>query len=186
MMQQPDTSFDTKNPPDNLFIKINNEDISFIKSKCFGTTSAYYISDKTEYFLKLVCDYNDYNVLEREVIILKILAKYNKHFPKLIAYNNQYIITEYIGPVLNKNNPDIIKQANIILNILANEMISHSDIKEGELLIKDNTLYLVDFGWASLNGDLSCGNKISDKRQNFATNDRTEMFRTIYKINIDR
>jgi len=85
--------------------------------------------------------------------------------------------------VLNKNNifSDINNQANIILDILAMEHIVHSDIKAPELLVKDNILYLVDFGWAILDGDITCGAKISDKLKPGpkATDDKIQIFKII-------
>jgi len=88
------------------------------------------------------------------VKILKILSQYN-HFPRLIKYSNEYLITEYISDTLNYTNIplDIHSQIKRILKILSNEGISHNDIKPHELLVKDGMLYLVDFGFATIKGE---------------------------------
>ena len=149
----------------NFIILINNEYIKFNKiDKKLGATSLYSIDDNKKYFMKIPIYYNEYDIIKREIYILKILLKYNKHFPKLIYYNDFLIITEYIGDIIKKETIpiDILFQINDINNILKKENIIHSDIKLDEMLIKDNILYIVDFGWAKLNGNWHCDINISN------------------------
>ncbi len=112
-------------------VKINNEYIQFKNTHAIGTTSIYFKDDDNKYFLKIPKLYNDYSILKREVFILNKLSKYEKHFPKLIAYTDYYIITEYIGDILSSENMpnDILNQTNDIINILKKEDIVHCDIK---------------------------------------------------------
>lgn len=143
----------------NIIILINNEYIRFNKiDNNLGKTSLYFTDDNKKYFMKIPKYYNEYNILEREIHILKILSKYNKYFPKLIYYNDFLIITDYIGDIIKKETipVDILYQINDINNILKKENIIHCDIKLNEMLIRDNTLYIVDFGWAKLNGNWHC------------------------------
>lgn len=122
-----------------------------------ATSSTYKVKN---IFIKFVTKYIDYNVYEREKYLSTILHKFN-WYPKLLYYNDKkkLLIFEYVGiPLTAKNAPNnVFSQFNNILKDLASVNIQHNDIKKGELLINNNKLYLCDFGWASINNDLSCG-----------------------------
>lgn len=135
-----------------------NEIIIFNNIKCPGATSLYFVDEKKRFFLKIPVKYFKYDILKREIYILKKLSKYEKYFPKIIDYNDYGIITEYIGDILNtKNIPkDINVQINEIINILKSENIKHCDIKNDELLVKNNILYIVDWGWGKVNDKFDC------------------------------
>jgi RIO-like serine/threonine protein kinase len=140
-------------------IKKNNT-VFIKKEKSEGSTSDYYISEDGKYFLKKPKEYLDYNILEREIFILKKLQKYETHFPKLVYHDSECLITEYIGEIISKETlpKDYIKQIERILEILQKEEIRHSDIKDSEILVdKKNKIYLVDYGWAEYKKDISCG-----------------------------
>jgi predicted Ser/Thr protein kinase len=148
-------------------ILIGNEVITFFEQKKLGQTSDYYIDASNRYFMKIPKNFLEYDCLKREVFMLKKLAKYS-HFPKLVAHDDTFIITHFIGEKLNSMNKPVNYeyQKNEILKILETEKIRHCDIKAEELLVKDGILYLVDFGWAMLDGRLDCGIGISNKIKN--------------------
>jgi hypothetical protein len=35
--------------------------------------------------------------------------------------------------------------------------MKHNDIKEEEILVLGSKIYIIDFGWVSINNDFSCG-----------------------------
>jgi len=148
-------------------IKINigeNKVIFYKKNINIGHTSFYFSDLNNKYFMKIPYTYIDYDLLRREIFILKKLEKYDC-FPKILFYNNILFVTEYIGDIIKKNTiPDnIIFQINDINNILLKERIIHSDIKQNEMLIKDNKLYIIDFGWSRYNNKWSCDIGLSNK-----------------------
>lgn len=134
-------------------------------------TSLIYIDSEKKYFIKKIINYLDYQIFDREIFFLKLLNQLNFDWaPKLVYYNNNIIITEYIGEEINYLNipPDYKIQINKILLDLKNNNIRHNDIVKYthcELVLgKNNKIYLVDFGWSTLNGDYSCGINL-DKRE---------------------
>lgn len=87
---------------------------------------------------------------DREIFFLSKLKKY-KHFPKILGSGNDYIIMSYCGRAgMIKN--EMRNQADNILEILAINKIKHRDITKNNLLVLDDCLYLIDFGW-SINDD---------------------------------
>lgn len=138
-----------------------------------GTTSRYFIDNDKKYFMKIPKLHKENNILEREILILKLLNENNFDWcPKLVDYDSEKIITEYCGESIDdKNIPDNFEeQIGKILLDLKSLNIKHNDIwvvgKEPELLVKNNKIYLIDFGWASINGDFSCGdNNISSEKK---------------------
>jgi predicted Ser/Thr protein kinase len=152
-----------------------------------GSTSNYYVDFEKKYFMKIPTRYKSYNVLEREIYILKMLKNY-KWCPNLIYYDNNVIITEYCGEVLNvKNIPDDYElQIKKILSDLKKENIEHNDIHHGrksiELLVKNKLIYLIDYGWCSINGDFSCGcDDISNKTKPHGITDDADIIKYIKK-----
>lgn len=140
-------------------------DVNFkeIKPK-YGTTSKYFIDDNKKYFMKIPKLYKENNILEREILILKLLNENNFDWcPKLLYYDSESIITEYCGESINYENipDDFEEQIGKILLDLKSVNVKHNDIwmigKEPEFLVKNNKIYLIDFGWSSINDDFSCG-----------------------------
>jgi len=151
-----------KNGESIMEVVLNNQSFVFKQKKVPGITSKYFTDEHRKYFLKYPIMFWEYDILKREVEILKILDKY-KYFPKLIYYTDNFIITNYVGEQLNKNkiNPNVINQITEILKILKENNITHGDIKFEEILIDDEDhIYLVDFGWAQLNGSRSLGKNL--------------------------
>ena len=73
--------------------------------------------------------------------------------PKLISYDDSLLTIEmsYVGTSLTRNNlpSDWKQQCDRILDQLYDHDCSHNDIKPDDILVSDDKLYLVDFGWAS-------------------------------------
>ena len=69
--------------------------------------------------------------------------------------SNRTITTTYLGDLLVKETvPDNWKeQVDYIIDNLKKYACSHNDIKPREIVIKDNKICIVDFGWATLIGE---------------------------------
>ena len=160
-------------------------DIKYVKFNSHGATSDMYISKDNKYIKKVVKKFKEYDVLKREIYILKLLNKYNyKWAPKLISFNNNEIISTYCGEEANSDNipDDYVTQINSILIDLKKHNIKHNDIKINEILIKDNKIHLCDFGWASINDDFSLGINISKTKKPYGIIKDSNIIHTLYKI----
>jgi predicted Ser/Thr protein kinase len=167
-------------------IKINDIQVIFHRKNINnGNTSLYFIDLNYKYFMKIPYMYIENDLLKREIFILKKLNQYD-YFPKIVFYNNILLITEYIGDIIKKETipNDILFQINDINNILSKEKIIHSDIKQSEMLIKENKLYIVDFGWSKFNNKWSCDNNFCNKTKPNLDNttDIQKMINVIIKL----
>ena len=96
-------------------------------------------------------DKNNINVYENEKKWLQkltntdIIAK-----PIYFIDNDRTIITEYSGEKINKHNiPDNWEQQrDNIISVLKQNNCRHNDIKPDEILVQNNKIKLIDFGWA--------------------------------------
>lgn len=127
-----------------------------------GTTSTVWISKDKMYIIKFVVKYDDYDVYKREVFMLDKLNTLNVEWcPKMVEYNDihKYIVMTYCGePITKTNKPfDTQKQLLNILEYLNEHCIKHNDIKESEILVHNNKIFLCDYGWCSLNGSWTMG-----------------------------
>lgn len=70
--------------------------------------------------------------------------------PKLIASGDDWIEMEYVGePISKKNLPSDWKvQIKNISSELNKLSIIHRDIKKENILVKNNKIFLIDFGWS--------------------------------------
>jgi len=167
--------------------KINGVNVKFDKINKKGATSKYYISECKKYFLKEPINYLKYDILKREIFILEILKKYNKYFPKIIYYDDKCIITEYISSIkLTKESmpENWEEQINEILEILSYEKIRHCDIKYEEILLNDNNIFIVDFGWAKYKNTFSCEKRFCNLNKPCIDNrsDKEQLYSIIKKI----
>lgn len=89
-----------------------------------------------------------YSLIDNEE---RILSKANSaHFPKVISKNDGELSIEDCGELLTIDNlPEDWKEQLVkILVELRTCSIQHRDIKSDNLMVKDNVIRLIDFGWA--------------------------------------
>jgi hypothetical protein len=167
--------------------KINDTIIQFHTKKIKSKTSKIYESNDRKYIIKQITKRKEYDVYKREKYILSLLHKNNIDWcPKLITYNDkqQILVMNHCGvPITRKNKPvDVVNQFKKIINDMLLLNITHNDIKSFELLVKNNKLYLCDYGWASINNNHSCGINIwHGVKPRGYLNDNT----ALYRININ-
>lgn len=117
---------------------------------------------KGNIFIKQIHKTNSkFSVYEREKYIATLLKDY-KWFPSLLYFDdkNKILVFKNVGNPIDKNNlpDDFFLQFDNILTDLKKLNIQHNDIKMEEILIdNEKNIYLSDFGWASINGNLNCG-----------------------------
>ena len=131
-----------------------------------GATSQ--VSIYKDIAIKRVRLYHEFNIFEREVYWLTYLNEKNYDWvPRLINNNpkTKTITMKYCGEKLTKTNApkNWREQLTKILTDLKKENIKHNDIKNSELLVNNCHLTLIDYGWASIDNDWSCGGKFSSK-----------------------
>ena len=98
-------------------------------------------------------EYDDFSLIDNEATILGMFDSEN--FPKVIEKNGNSIGIEYCGSNISAANlpNDWKRQIAKIVVELRNNKVSHNDIKLDNLLVKDGIIKLIDFGWASMQGD---------------------------------
>lgn len=150
-------------------MKIDNiEYIDFDK----GSTSNILISNDKKLILKKINSHNEHDVLKREINILEILNDNKIDWcPQIINYTSEYIIMTYTGEQLCLNNipNDYKSQMQKILDDLDKLNIQHNDIfhsiEKVNLTVNNNKLYLIDYGWSSIDNDFSCKIGINDEKK---------------------
>ena len=93
-------------------------------------------------------NYDPKYLIAREKMFLEILDGIIA--PKLIAYGDDWIEMEFAGEKISKKNlpSDWQTQIENIASFLNKFDIIHRDIKEENILVKNNKIYLIDFGWS--------------------------------------
>lgn len=135
-----------------------------------SSTSSVEINYEKNVIKKKIKNYKNYNVYEREIYFLKYLNEKGFNWcPQLIDTNdfNQTITMTWVGERINKTNAPIDweEQLQSILNDLGKQNIKHNDIKGDEVLVLNGNIMLIDFGWASINGDWGCGINLCKKEK---------------------
>lgn len=89
-----------------------------------------------------------YSLIDNEERILSKVSSI--HFPKVISRNEGELSIEDCGEILTENNlpEDWKTQLVKIIIELKTCKIQHRDIKPDNLMVKDNIIKLIDFGWA--------------------------------------
>ncbi len=99
-------------------------------------------------FSRGVYNYDPSLLLKREISFLKKLK--GNHFPKIKEIGNNWMILSYCGQKISKYNipKNWKKQISDICDELNEHNIIHRDIKQGNVLVHNDIIYLIDFGWA--------------------------------------
>jgi predicted Ser/Thr protein kinase len=142
------------------------ENVDFLEFNKTGATSILYIDEKKTCVLKRPTRFKEYDILEREVHVYKLLNSLDiKWCPKLLYHNNSLMIIDFVGEEISINNIpfDYHNKINKILDDMKKLGIKHNDIcknnnTQSEILVKEGELYLVDYGWATIKDDYTWGN----------------------------
>ena len=120
-----------------------------------GATSV--VNKSNGKIIKKQVSFNDYSLIENEARILKKCI--SKHMPKLFSSDSDSLEIEDCGDHLTSNNiPEDWKNQLIeIIEDLEDAGIKHNDIKVDNLMVKDNTIMLIDFGWATFKKEETSG-----------------------------
>lgn len=136
-----------------------------------GHTSEVRVSEDKQYIIKKVIHFLDHNCYEREVHVLTFLNEQQFDWcPKLLKTfdNERSFIMNYCGERINKSNKptDYKQQIQKILDDMQLINLKHNDIKNTEVMVYKGKVFIIDFGWASINDDFSCGVKgVSSKKK---------------------
>jgi RIO-like serine/threonine protein kinase len=115
-----------------------------------------------------------HELVAREVFWLNHL-KDTGFVPKILSTTANSITMEYIGPSLNKTNLPKNAESQLLQILLTlNEYACfYNDWKPENILVKDNKLYLIDFGWCPIiNQDFTCNGNIKTDLLNKPSGDR--------------
>ena len=132
------------------FLKLilqKGEHKSLVKNDDCSTTFKTYTK-----FVSKSFDTSTINVYKNEKKWLLKFRK-SKYFPTLLYFDDKMrlLVTTDMGTELSKNilkNININEQVNNLLQELKMYNCRHNDIKPSELVFKNGTINLVDFGWA--------------------------------------
>lgn len=135
---------------ENTDIKSGGANVSNYKIEIYKKT--YNLFEECDYDNREPFSVNNKNHFNREKKYLEILEKYNIS-PKIIESNGKTLILSDCGKILNKENTPLNwkQQLRDIHQILKNENIYHNDIKPDNITVKENKIYLIDYGWGSEN-----------------------------------
>lgn len=122
--------------------------------KTVGSYNAYWkgatsVVSKGEGFItKKQDNFMAYSLIDNEERILSKVSSI--HFPKIVSRGKDELSIEDCGEMLTEDNlPKDWKQqlVEILIDLKTNKLI-HRDIKPENLCIKDNNIFLIDFGWS--------------------------------------
>ena len=130
-----------------IFKKLNTNYFSRI-NKVYLTKEGHVKKVAGKPFSRGKHNYDPLKLLKREIIFLKIMNGNNT--PNVIDDGENWVTLSYCGEELSTRNlpKDWMKQIIKISKHLDNTNIIHRDIKKGNVLVSNNKLYLIDFGWA--------------------------------------
>lgn len=98
--------------------------------------------------------YQGFKILEREVGWLKVLGDCD-FVPDYLDSDNENIWMVYVGePISKANCPKNWKeQFEAIIETLDKYRCVHNDLKNGDVLVLNGKIYLIDFQWATKTGE---------------------------------
>jgi tRNA A-37 threonylcarbamoyl transferase component Bud32 len=147
----------------------------FIKS---GSSFVYKIIENNTIIIKKKIYRKKEEKFEREVNALNLFQHYN-HFPKIIKTNKKEytIYMTYCGNNITYNNIPISWKSQVIKIIEYIQLtdIVHGDINPGNICVKNDTIFLIDFGNIRIKGESFF------QTNNFDTY-RTKQHSKLYKI----
>lgn len=111
------------------------------------------IEKKDGKVIKKQTSYKEYDLITNEA---RILEKCNsQHFPTLYKHDAEDIKIEDCGDELTVDNLPVDWDVQLIeiMQDLKKYNIKHNDIKLDNLMVKNNVIKLIDFGWSSLEGE---------------------------------
>lgn len=127
-------------------------------------SSQIFLSDDKNIIMKKILNYLNYDVHKRELYILALLNRVVNWVPKLYSNDDKTgtVLMDFCGDLIsNENMPiDFLEQISCILRDLKLLNIQHNDIKLSEILIKNGKIFICDYGWASINNSLGCGQNL--------------------------
>lgn len=93
--------------------------------------------------------FSKHDLIANEAKFLKMLD--SPHFPKLLEVTEKFLDIEDCGESLTVNNLPINWKDQLIeiVTILDQKGIVHRDIRLDNLMVKNGTIMLIDFGWAT-------------------------------------
>ncbi len=105
---------------------------------------------------KRITRFSKFGIFENEVFWLEKMASFDR-VPNLVSSDKRKkkIVMNYVGSMItNGNIPKNWKdQAEEIILGLKKHKCSHNDIKPSEIMVIDNKLRLIDFGWSTRIGE---------------------------------
>lgn len=132
-------------------LRLKNGQISdFEKVKLLNTNTIHSVIKRAgQNFSRHGIEYDSKQIIEREVYFLRLLEN-EDHFPRILTAGNDFYEMTFSGNRVDKNNipDDFDEQILEIALSLDKFKIIHRDIKQQNLLVKNNRLILIDFGWA--------------------------------------
>lgn len=147
--------------------------MKYRKGKLNNITSEIEIKDDVVIKTIIYPNYQQ-ELVDREVYWLTNL-KDTGFVPKLLKVKDLSLYLEYIGPTISKSNipKDAEKQVLNILLTLNEYNCLYNDWKPENLLVRNNKLYLIDFGWCpKIQQDFTCGRKIESSLNKKPSGDR--------------
>lgn len=123
-----------------------------------GRYNAYYrgatsiVEKRDGGYVKKQEGYMEYDLIENEYRLLKNLE--SNHFPEVWREGDDIVIEDCGDRLTIANLPDDWKfQLVHILSDLKTNKVIHRDIKPNNLMVKSDTIMLIDFGWAKLESE---------------------------------
>jgi glycosyltransferase involved in cell wall biosynthesis len=158
-----------------LKIEQNAGDVIELKQH-YNNTAKIHINKEKGIVIKEIISNEYKELIIREKYWLGILSD-TGFVPQLLDHINNKLVLEYCGEVLTEDNAprDLYEQLyNINIELLKHHCY-YNDWKKGNVLVREDKIYLIDFGWCpKIIEDYTCGavintNRIKKKSGNYFT-----------------